>query len=120
MRHCRHCGEPRIRSKSMNNGMVRLRYYGGSFENKNRTRCATCGHKASVNRSRVMSESIQFPSDVTPSGLKTVLFAVGRDYYVTEYEADYLLKMTFVNINGVTEPKFRKVEDDGREATHTS
>ena len=97
----------------MDNGMVRLRYYGGSFENKNRARCATCGHKASVNRSRVMSESIQFPSDVTPSGLKTVLFSVGRDYFVTSYEAEYLLKMTFVNINGVTEPKFRKVEDDG-------
>lgn len=104
----------------MDNGMVRLRYYGGSFENKNRARCATCGHKASVTRSRVMSESIQFPSDVTPSGLKTVLFAVGRDYYVTSYEAEYLLKMTFININGITEPKFRKVADDGAEPILTN
>lgn len=104
----------------MDNGMVRLRYYGGSFENKNRARCATCGHKASVTRSRVMSESIQFPSDVTPSGLKTVLFTVGRDYYVTSYEAEYLLKMTFVNINGITEPKFRKVADDGAEPILTN
>lgn len=102
-----------------NNEMVRLRYFGGSYENTNRARCATCGHKASTTRSRVMSESIQFPSDVTPTGLKTVLFTVGRDYFVTKYESDYLLKMVFVNINGVTEPKFRKVEDDGTKATHT-
>ena len=104
----------------MSNGMVRLRYYGGSYVNQNKARCATCGHKASTTRSRVMSESIQFPSDVTPTGLKTVLFTVGRDYYVTEYEAEYLLKMAFVNINGVTEPKFRKVKDDVGEATHTN
>lgn len=95
--------------------MVRLRYYGGSFENKNRARCASCGHKATSSRSRVMSESIQFPSDVTPNGLNTILFSVGRDYYVTRYEADYLLKMTFVNINGVTEPKFKEIKDDGTE-----
>lgn len=95
--------------------MIRLRYFGGSYENKNRARCSTCGHKPSTTRSRVMSESIQFPSDVTPNGLKTVLFSVGRDYFVTEYEAEYLLKMSFININGVTEPKFRKIEDGGAE-----
>ena len=94
--------------------MKRLRYYGGSYENTNRARCATCGQKATTTRSRVMSESIQFPSDVTQSGLKAVLFQVGRDYYVTEYEAEYLLKMTFVNINGVTEPKFKEIKDDGQ------
>lgn len=91
--------------------MIRLRYYGGSYQNTNRARCSTCGHKASNSRSRIMSESIQFPSDVTPNGLKTILFSVGRDYFVTEYEAEYLLKMTYININGVTEPKFKKVED---------
>lgn len=93
--------------------MIKLRYYGGSFVNTNRARCHSCGQKVSSSRSRVMSESIQFPSDVTPNGLKTVLFQVGRDYYVTEYEADYLLKMTFVNINGVTEPKFKEIKDEG-------
>lgn len=91
--------------------MIRLRYYGGSYENKNRARCSTCGGKSSTSRSRVMSESIQFPSDVTPTGLKTILFSVGREYFVTEYEAEYLLKMTFVNINGKTEPKFKEVKD---------
>lgn len=102
--------------------MIRLRYYGGSFKNANRVGCATCGHKASNSRSRIMSESIQFPSDATPTGLKTVLFSVGRDYFVTEYEAEYLLKMTFVNINGVTEPKFKEIKnDEGELATvHTS
>lgn len=95
--------------------MKRIRYYGGSYVNPNRARCATCGHKATTSRSRVMSESLQFPSDVTPNGLKTVLFQVGRDYYVTEYEAEYLLKLTFVNINGVTEPKFKEVKDDGQD-----
>lgn len=92
--------------------MIRLRYYGGSYENKNRVRCSSCGHKNTTSRSRVMSESIQFPSDVTPNGLKTILFSVGREYFVTEYEAEYLLKMTFVNINGKTEPKFREIKDD--------
>lgn len=91
--------------------MIRLRYYGGSFEAK-KTGCASCGRHTATSRSRVMSESIQFPSDVTPTGLKTVLFSVGRDYFVTEYEADHLLGMTFVNINGVSEPKFKKVEDE--------
>lgn len=92
--------------------MIKLRYYGGSYVNTNRARCATCGHNNTTNRSRVMSESIQFPSDITPNGLKTVLFQVGREYYATEYEADYLLKMTYININGVTEPKFKEVEED--------
>ena len=95
--------------------MIRLRYYGGSMQNLQRAVCRTCGHKPSVSRARVMSESIQFPSDVTQSGLKTVLFQVGRDYFVTEYEAKYLLKMTFVNINGVTTPKFKEIKDDGTE-----
>ena len=92
--------------------MKRLRYYGGSYENKNSARCSSCGQKASTTRSRVMSESIQFPSDVTPNGLKTILFSVGREYFVTEYEAEYLLTMTFVNINGVTEPKFKEIKDE--------
>lgn len=92
--------------------MIKLRYYGGSYTNTNRARCATCGHHNTSNRSRVMSETIQFPSDVTPNGLKTILFQVGREYYATEYEAAYLLKMTFVNINGVTEPKFKEVKEN--------
>lgn len=95
--------------------MIKIRYYGGSYENNNRARCATCGHKPSTSRSRVMSESIQFPSDVTPSGLKSFVFTVGREYFVTEYEAEYLLKMTFVNINGVTEPKFKEIKDEKKD-----
>ena len=58
-----------------------------------------------------MSESIQYPSDVTPNGMKTTLFSVGRDYFLTDYEAEYLMKMTFVDINGITQPKFKKIED---------
>lgn len=95
--------------------MVKLRYYGGSYIAKKSRGCSSCGHSVTNSRSRVMSENIQFPSDVTPNGLKTVLFSVGHTYYVTEYEAEYLLQMTFVNINGSIEPKFMKVEgeDDG-------
>lgn len=91
--------------------MIKVRYYGGSFENKSHRSCATCGGHAGTSRSRVMSESIQFPSDVTPNGMKTILFSVGRDYLLTEYEAEYLLKMTFVDINGITQPKFKKIEN---------
>lgn len=96
--------------------MKRLRYFGGSFASTNRPKCSSCGNKASTGRSRIMSESIQFPSDVTPTGLKVMLFSVGRDYFVTDYEAEYLLKMTFVNINGRTEPKFKEIKDDAGKA----
>lgn len=91
--------------------MIELKYYGGSHENTNKAKCVSCGGKVTNSRSRIMSETIQYPSDVTQNGLKTTTFSVGRKYFVTEYEAEYLLSMTFVNINGVTEPKFRKVED---------
>lgn len=90
--------------------MIKLRYYGGSFEKKHRG-CSTCGGHASTGRARVMSESIQFPSDTTQNGLRTVLFSVGRDYFVSEYEAEYLLSLAFVDINGITQPKFRKVDE---------
>lgn len=95
--------------------MKRLRYFGGSFASTSRPKCSSCSGKAATSRARIMSESIQYPSDVTPNGLKTTLFSVGRDYFVTEYEAEYLLKMTFVNINGKTEPKFKEIKD-GRQA----
>lgn len=90
---------------------MKLRYYGGSFENRPHRSCASCGSHAGTSRARIMSESIQFPSDTAPNGLRTVLFSVGRDYVVSDYEASHLLKMTFVDINGITQPKFRTIED---------
>lgn len=88
---------------------VKLRYYGGGMQLKSGTGCASCGSAGKY--SLVTAENIMFASDDAPNGMFSQFFQVGRDYYVTEKQAEYLLSLVFTNKAGQTVNKFKKLED---------
>lgn len=86
---------------------VKLRYYGGGM-GFTTSGCHSCGSAGRY--SLKTSETIQFASDDEPGGWFSKRFDTGHDYYVTEKQAEYLLKLTFSNPAGQVVHKFKKVE----------
>lgn len=99
--------EELIAPKSENDAKVHLRYYGGGVTKKT-SGCMSCGTQGSY--ALTTSETIQFPSDDAPMGWFSHFFQVGVDEYVTEKQAEYLLKLTFTNAAGQVIPKFKVIE----------
>ena len=88
---------------------VKLRYFGGGSK-KTSGGCSTCSGKKS-GYTVTTSETIRFVSEESPGGLFNQTFSIGRDYYVTEKQADYLLSLTYRNRAGQVVKKFVKQED---------
>lgn len=88
---------------------VKLRYYGGGLSLKAKPSCPSCGGGGSY--ALTTAETIMFPSEDAPNGLFKLFVQVGREYYVTEKQAEYMLTLTFRNQSGQTVNKFKKVED---------
>lgn len=96
-----------VKSSDNPDKKVGLRYYGGGMQLKRGSGCASCG--ASGKYSLITAENIMFVSDDAPNGMFSQFFQVGRDYYVTEKQAEYLLGLTFTNKAGQTVHKFKKL-----------
>lgn len=90
------------------NELVKLRYYGGGMGSKPTSGCKSCSGNAKY--SMITTEVIQFASDDSPTGWFKQTFTLGRDYFVSRAQADYLLKMTFRNRAGQTAHKFKEIE----------
>lgn len=96
--------------RSTTNERVKLRYYGGGMTKKVSSGCSTCrGGKNSY--SVTTTETIMFVSDDAPNGLFKQTFSVGHNYYVTRNQADYLLKLTYRDVAGNAQPKFKEIND---------
>ena len=101
---------PDIAGKSADpNKKVRVRYYGGGLSAKKVSRCATCG-AAKSSYSRITNELIQFASDDAPNGMFSEQMEAGRDYWVTEKQAEYLLSLTYPNQAGQIVHKFKRID----------
>lgn len=98
-----------IVGKSESSRLVKLRYYGGGLE-RSTSGCRSCSGAGKY--SVKTSETIEFASDDAKNGWFKQTFSRGRDYYVTEKQAEYLLKLTFTNQSGQKANKFTKVEDE--------
>lgn len=99
--------QPLIAPVSDTSEKVHLRYYGGGMARQT-SGCASCG---SVGRyALTTSETIQFASDDAPMGWFSQTFSVGHDYYVTQKQAERLLKETFTNPAGQVVNKFKVIE----------
>lgn len=99
--------EELIVKKSESKALVHLRYYGAGM-GMTSSGCSSCssGGKYSL----VTSETIQFASDDAPLGWFSKRFDVAHDYYVTEKQAEHLLKETFTNAAGQEVSKFKVIE----------
>lgn len=89
---------------------VKLRYYGGGMTKKVSSGCSSC-HGGKNSYSVLTTETIMFVSDDAPNGIFRQTFSVGHNYYVTRAQADYLLKLTFRDVAGREQPKFREIKD---------
>ena len=88
---------------------VKLQYYGGGMRRKKSgAGCSACGGGGKY--ALVTSERITFASDDAKKGIFSQDFSVGRTYFVTQKQADYLLSLTFTNPAGQTAHKFKVVE----------
>lgn len=96
--------------KSDTDAKVRVRYYGGGTMAKKVAKCATCG-AAKGAYARVTNEMIMFASDDAPNGMFEQMVEAGRDYWVTEKQAEYLLTLTYTNQAGQVVNKFQQVID---------
>lgn len=94
-------------AKSDSDVKVHLRYYGGGLTRQT-TGCSSCGSQGKY--ALTTSETIQFPSDDAPMGWFSQFFTVGEDYWVTEKQAERLLKETFTNAAGQIVNKFKIIE----------
>ena len=88
---------------------VRLRYYGGGVAAKKVAKCAACG-SAKGSYARVTNEMIMFASDDAPNGMYEQMVEAGRDYWVTEKQAEYMLSITYINQSGQEVHKFRRID----------
>lgn len=88
---------------------VRLRYYGGGVAAKKVAKCAACG-SAKGSYSRVTNEMIMFASDDAPNGMYEQMVEAGRDYWVTQKQAEYMLTMTYTNQAGQVVNKFKLID----------
>lgn len=89
---------------------VRLRYFGGGSKVSTGGGCSTC--KGSKGGYVIKTtETIRFVSEDEPDGWFSQTFSIGRDYYVTPNQAEYLLTLTYRNPAGQTVHKFIKQED---------
>lgn len=92
--------------KSKTEKKVCVRYYGGGIGAKKVARCASCG-SAKGSYSRITNELIAFASDDEPNGMWSQMVEAGRDYWVTEKQAEYLLSLTYTTPAGETAHKFK-------------
>ena len=89
---------------------VKIRYYGGGVKKTTTTGCSTCRGGKSGGYSLQTTETIQFVSMDSPNNWFKQTFSVGHDYYVTEKQAEYLLKLEYINKAGQRVKKFLKEE----------
>ena len=102
--------EGTVVEKSSNpNAKVRLRYFGGGSK-KTTGGCRTC-HGTRGGYVVTTSETIRFVSEDSDDGMFKMTFNIGRDYYVTEKQAEYLLTLEYRNQAGQIVKKFKKVEE---------
>lgn len=87
---------------------VRLRYYGGGMSARKVAKCAACG-SAKASYARTTNEMIMFASDDAPNGMYQQFVEIGRDYWVTEKQAEYMLTLEYINQAGQTVKKFKRV-----------
>lgn len=88
---------------------VRLRYYGGGLVAKKKRGCSSCGG-AKNSYSRITNETIAFASEDEPNGLFMQEMQAGRDYWVTEKQAEYLLeKEVYTSPAGEVVHKFKRM-----------
>ena len=90
---------------------VKIRYYGGLSNKPLSSRCSSCSKGRSNSKVRILRERIQFRSDLSKTGIRTATFDVGRDYYVTEFEANELLKLHTTSMTGQVQPKFKVISE---------
>lgn len=95
--------------RSTSTQKVQVRYYGGGMTRKISSGCSSCrGGKSGY--SVTTTETIMFVSEDAPNGIFKQTFSVGHNYYVTRAQADYLLKLTYRDVAGKEQPKFKEVE----------
>lgn len=88
---------------------VRLRYFGGEYQRVSTGGgCSSCRGNAGQ-YTLTTNETIMFPSEDEPKGLFTLNVSIGRDYYVTQKQAEYMLQMTYVNRGGQKVHKFKRI-----------
>lgn len=87
---------------------VKLTYLGGGYSSHGQG-CRSCGGTGTSYKF-VSSERIQFVSEDAPDGWFNQLFTVGRDYYVTEKQAEYLLSLTYQSRVGRVVNKFKRAD----------
>lgn len=88
---------------------VRLRYYGGGLVRQTSgSGCVSCG--GSRGYTMRTTETIQFVSDDAPGNMFKETFRIGHDYYVTEKQAEYLLKLEYYDRGGQVLKKFKKID----------
>lgn len=95
-------------AKSKTEKKVCVRYYGGGVGAKKIARCASCG-SAKGSYARITTELISFASNDEANGMWTQLCEAGRDYWVTEKQAEYLLSLTYRTPAGEIAHKFKVV-----------
>lgn len=96
-----------IAEKSEDTTKVKVRYYGGGLTRQT-SGCASCGSQGKY--ALTTSETIQFASDDAPMGWFSMRFDVGKDYYVTQKQAERLLQETFTNPSGQVISKFKIID----------
>lgn len=101
---------PGVVPASENDKLVKLRYYGGGMTKRVSTGCSTC-HGGKTSYSVTTSETIMFVSDDAPNGLYKETVTAGHNYYVTRNQADYMLKLTYKDAAGRTQPKFKEIKE---------
>lgn len=87
---------------------VKLRYYGGGLSLKSEPSCSSCGGGGQY--ALTTAETIMFRSEDATDGVFKLFVQAGREYYVTEKQAEYMLTLTFRNRAGQIINKFKKVE----------
>lgn len=96
-----------IAPKSEDSTKVRLRYYGGKMTRQT-SGCSSCGSQGKY--ALTTSETISFVSEDAPNSWFSQMFDVGKDYYVTQKQAERLLQETFTNPAGQIVHKFKVIE----------
>lgn len=88
---------------------VRLRYFGGETRKGTGTGCSSCGGSKNP-YVKTTSETITFVSEDEPNKLFRRTVSIGKDTYVTEEQAKYLLSLTYQNRGGEVVHKFQEIK----------
>lgn len=99
---------PQVLASEDKTKKVKLRYYGGELSLKAKPACPTCGGGGQY--AMTTGETIMFRSEDAPDGVFKLFVQAGREYYVTEKQAEYMLTLTFRNRAGQIINKFKRIE----------